>query len=216
MLRIVIAEDHEVVRRGMHDLLAGHPGWEIAAEARTGRQAIEVARHERPEVMVLDLSLPELSGIDVICQARLELPATQVCVFSLHEDEAMVLDAIVAGARAYVTKSDTGPRLVGAIEALERGELYFSPRVAEVVVRGLVRVRSQGPRAGSLDGPLTAREREIAQLLVHGLGTRALATRLGIATKTVDTHRAAIMRKLGLRTMADLVRYAIRHRLVEP
>lgn len=204
------------MRRGMHDLVADHPGWEIVAEARTGRQAIEVARHARPEVMVLELSLPELSGFDAIRQARLELPATQICVFSAYEDDAMVMDAFATGARAYVTKSEPGERLLSAIEALERGEPYLSPRATEAVVRGLVHSRAGSPGVGSLDGPLTTREREIAQLFVQGLSARALASRLGITIKTVDTHRAAIMRKLGLRTMADLVRYAIRNRLLQP
>lgn len=215
MLRIVIADDHEVVRRGVRDLLSGRAGWEIVGEARTGRQACDVAQQARPDVIVLDLSLPEMSGLSVIHRVRGEVPTTRVCVYSLHEDEAMVVSAIAAGARAYVGKSERAARLIGAIEALEQNEPYLSPQVAEVVVRALVRGHMEGKHY-SPDDPLTAREREVAQLLVHGLGARALASRLGIGTKTVDTHRAAIMRKLGLRTMADLVRYAIRNRLTEP
>jgi DNA-binding NarL/FixJ family response regulator len=216
MLRIVIADDHEVVRRGVRDLLSHHSGWEIVGEARTGRRALDLARHARPDVLVLDLSLPELSGMGVIQHVRAELPGVQVCVFSLHEDESTVLRAIAVGARGYVGKSERGLRLIAAIEALERHEPYLSPQAAEVVVRALVQGHVEGRRVASLEDPLTAREWEVAQLLVHGLGARALASRLGIGTKTVDTHRAAIMRKLGLRTMADLVRHAIRGRLTEP
>jgi DNA-binding NarL/FixJ family response regulator len=213
-LRILLAENHDVVRQGIRELLAGRPDWEIVAEARTGRQALDLARRFRPDVAVLDLSLPELVGIEVIRQVRLELPQTEICVFSMHDDERFVGDAIVAGARAYVLKSESGARLVDAVDALSRHEPCFSPRVESLVLAALVRSRADG--AAAYDDPLTPREREVAQLLVEGLGSRAVATRLGITPKTVDTHRAAIMRKLGMSSMADLVRYAIRHHLVEP
>lgn len=216
MLRIVIAEDHDVVRRGLRDLLGGHEGWEIAGEARTGRQAVEVARRVRPDVVVADLSLPELSGLDAIRQIRSDLPQTEICAFSMHEDELFVGDAIAAGARAYVVKSEPGARVLEAVEALARHEPYFTPRVADLILRALIRARASGGGPGVVADPLTDREREVAQLLVEGLGSRAVASRLGITTKTVDTHRSAIMRKLGLASMADLVRYAIRNRLVEP
>lgn len=215
VLRIVIAEDHDVVRRGLRELLGGHEGWEIAGEARTGRQAVELARRLRPDVVVLDLSLPELAGLEAIRRIRADLPETEICVFSMHEDELFVGDAVAAGARAYVVKSESGTRVLEAVEALSRHEPYFTPRVADLVVRALVRARATGGGPG-LPDPLTDREREVAQLLVEGLGSRAVANRLGITTKTVDTHRSAIMRKLGLASMADLVRYAIRNRLVEP
>ena len=214
MLRIVIAEDHDVVRRGLRDLLGGHEGWEIAGEARTGRQAVELARRLRPDVAVVDLSLPELSGLDAIRQIRDDLPQTEICAFSMYEDELFVGDAIAAGARAYVVKSESGIRTLEAVDALARHEPYFTPRVADLVLRALVRARASG--GSGVADPLTSREREVAQLLVDGLGSRAVASRLGITPKTVDTHRSAIMRKLGLSSMADLVRYAIRNRLVEP
>lgn len=213
-IRIVIAEDHEMVRRGVRELLAAHLGWVVVGEARTGRHALDVIRRERPDVVVLDLALPDLAGIEVIRRIRPELPATGFCVFSMHEDEVFVGDALAAGARAYVVKSEPGARLLEAIEALARHEPYFSPRVADLVLLALVRARSEA--GGPIAGPLTAREREVAQFLVEGYGSRAVAQRLGITTKTVDTHRAAIMRKLGLGSMAELVRYAIRHRLVAP
>lgn len=213
VLRIAIAEDHDVVRRGLRELLGGHEGWVIAGEARTGRQAVELARRVRPDVVVLDLSLPELAGIEAIRRIRAEVPGVEICVFSMHEDELYVGDALSAGARAYVVKSEPGTRVLEAVEALSRHEPYFTPRVADLVLRALVRARGGGPGAPD---PLTAREREVAQLLVEGLGSRAVASRLGITAKTVDTHRSAIMRKLGLDSMADLVRYAIRNRLVEP
>jgi DNA-binding NarL/FixJ family response regulator len=212
VLRILIAEDHGVVRRGLRELLGGHDRWEVVAEARTGRQAVALAALSRPAVAVIDLSLPELIGTEAIREIHAQLPGTAIAVFSMHEDELFVGDALAAGARAYVLKSEPGARLVEAVEALERGETYFTPRVADLVVRALVRAR----RGDQGTDPLTEREREVAQLLVEGLGSRAVALRLGITTKTVDTHRSAIMRKLELSSMAELVRYAIRNRLVEP
>jgi DNA-binding NarL/FixJ family response regulator len=214
LLRILIAEDHDVVRRGLRELLAGQKGWEVAGEARTGRQAVDLARRLRPDVVVIDLSLPDLNGTDAIRQIRAGLPGTKVAVFSMHDDELFVGDAIAAGARAYVLKSEPGTRVVEAVEALSRDDPYFTPRVAKLVVKALVKARSEGPANPA--APLTGREREVAQLLAEGLGSRAVASRLGITTKTVDTHRSAIMRKLGLASMAGLVRYAIRNRLVEP
>jgi DNA-binding NarL/FixJ family response regulator len=214
VLRILVAENHDVVRQGIRELLGGRPDWEIVGEARTGRQALDLVRRTHPDVAVLDLSLPELAGVEAIRQIRSEILETEICVFSMHEDEVFVGDAIAAGARAYVLKSEPASRLLDAVEALSRREPFFSPRVAGLVLRALVQARTDVARP--YVDPLTRREREVAQLLVEGLGSRAVANRLGITPKTVDTHRAAIMRKLGMASMADLVRYAIRHRLVEP
>jgi DNA-binding NarL/FixJ family response regulator len=214
VLRILVAENHDVVRTGIRELLGARSDWEIVAEARTGRQALELARRTRPDVAVVDLSLPELAGVEAIRQIRAGISETEVCVFSMHDDDTFVGDAIAAGARAYVLKSESGARLLDAVDALSRHEPFFSPRVAGLVLSALVRARSSGEPSPA--DPLTPREREVAQLLVEGLGSRAVASRLGITPKTVDTHRAAILRKLGMSSMADLVRYAIRHRLVEP
>jgi DNA-binding NarL/FixJ family response regulator len=214
VLRILVAENHDVVRQGIRELLAGRPDWEIVGEARTGRQALDLVRRTRPDVAVLDLSLPELAGVEAIRQMRTEEPETEICVFSMHEDEMFVGDSIAAGARAYVLKSEPAARLLDAVDALSRREPFFSPRVSGLVLKALVQARTDVGH--QYVDPLTRREREVAQLLVEGLGSRAVANRLGITPKTVDTHRAAIMRKLGMSSMADLVRYAIRHRLVEP
>jgi DNA-binding NarL/FixJ family response regulator len=216
VLKILVAENHHVVRHGIRELLAGRPEWGIVGEAQTGRQAVELARRTHPDVLVLDLSLPELSGLEVIAQLRPGCPDTEICVFSMHDDERCVGDALAAGARAYVLKSEPGARLLDAVDALSRHEPFFSPLVATLVVAALVRAHDQGAGGGPPGDPLTAREREVAHLLVEGMGTRAVASRLGITPKTVDTHRAAIMRKLGMSSMAELVRYAIRNRLVEP
>jgi DNA-binding NarL/FixJ family response regulator len=168
----------------------------------------------RPDVAILDLSMPELAGVEAIRLIRGENPLIEVCVFSIHEDEVFVAETIAAGARAYVLKSEPAVRLLEAVDALLRHEPFFSTRVASLVVTALQ--RAHPGLSGAADDTLTRREREVAQLLVEGLGSRAVASRLGITPKTVDTHRAAIMRKLGMSSMADLVRYAVRHRFVEP
>jgi DNA-binding NarL/FixJ family response regulator len=214
VLRILVAENHDVVRNGIRELLAARPEWNVVGEARTGRQALDLARRTHPDVAVVDLSLPELAGVEAIRQIRTESPETEICVFSMHEDETFVGDAIAAGARAYVLKSESGARLVDAVDALARHEPFFSLRVAGLVLSALVQARATGPAPYAQ--PLTHREREVAQLLVEGLGSRAVASRLGITPKTVDTHRAAIMRKLGMSSMADLVRFAIRHHWSSP
>lgn len=213
MLRILVAENHDLVRQGLRDLL-GRDGWRVVGEARTGRQAVELARTTNPDVAVLDLSLPELTGLEAIRRIRAERPEVEICVFSMHDDEIFVGDAIEAGARAYVLKSESGARLVEAVEALSRREPFFSPRVAGLLLRALVLARDSASRSAS--DPLTARERQVAQLLVEGLGSRAVASRLGIRPKSVDLHRAAIMRKLHISSVADLVLYAIRHPIADP
>jgi DNA-binding NarL/FixJ family response regulator len=214
VLKILVAENHDVVRQGIRELLSARADWEIVGEARTGRQAVDLARRLHPDVAVLDLSLPELTGVETIRQIRNQIPETEICVFSMHEDEVFLGESISAGARAYVLKSEAAAHLLEAVAALSRHEPFFSPRVAGLVLSALVQART-GTSRPYID-PLTPREREVAQLLVEGLGSHAVANRLGITSKTVDTHRAAIMRKLGMSSMAELVRYAIRHRLVEP
>jgi DNA-binding NarL/FixJ family response regulator len=220
VLRIAVAENHDVVRQGIRDLLASRADWQIVGDARTGRQTLELVRRTRPDVAVLDLSLPELAGVEAIRQIRADVPETEICVFTMHEDEMFVGDSLAAGAHAYVLKSEPASRLLDAVEALSRKEPFFSSRVAALILKAFALARAAGAAdagaAPAYSDTLTRREREVAQLLVEGLGSRAVANRLGITQKTVDTHRAAIMRKLGMTSMADLVRYAIRHRFVEP
>jgi DNA-binding NarL/FixJ family response regulator len=215
-VRILLAEDHDVVRGGLRDLLRGREGWHICGEARTGCQAVDLARRLQPGVAVVDLSLPELSGLDAIRQIRSTLPQTEVAVFTMHEGRQFVGEALAAGARAYVLKSEPGARIVEAVAALARQEVFFTPRVAELVVSALLGAWAPGPMPMGTSDPLSPREREVAQFLIGGLAARGVAARLGISAKTVDTHRSAILRKLGLASTADLVRYAIRHRLLEP
>src|SRR5690349_20450741 len=214
MIRILLADDHDVVRRGLRGLLESQPGWQVVAEARTGREAVALAERLRPDVAVLDLSMPDLNGLEATRRIRKERPETEVLVFTMHQTEQLMREALLAGARGYLLKSDAAERLVAAVSTLAGPRPYFSAQVSEVLLDAVV-----GPTATAGDGvgeTRTAREREIVQLLSEGRGNKEVADELAISVKTVETHRAAIMRKLGIGSLADLVRYAIRNQLIEP
>jgi DNA-binding NarL/FixJ family response regulator len=207
-LRILLADDHEVVRRGIRSILEMQPGWEICGEASTGRQAVEEARRVKPDVLVMDITMPELNGLEATRQVLKELPQTQVLVLSVHESEHLLLEVLQSGARGYVLKSDAGRDLVAGVEALSRGRPYFTARSAALLVSGCA---GNEPLRDPDVPHLTAREKEVLQLLAEGHTNRVVAERLKISAKTVETHRCHIMAKLGLPSFADLVRYAMRN-----
>ncbi|HYP59492.1 MAG TPA: response regulator transcription factor [Thermomicrobiales bacterium] len=210
MIRILLADDHEIVRRGLREVLETHPDWEVCAEAENGREAVERAREHRPDVAVLDLSLPELNGLEVTRRIRRESPNTEVLVFTVHDSEELVFEALSVGARGYVLKSDGASNLIDAVEALSIHRPFFNPEVMQTIVQGYVRDRGESPAGQSAANELTPRERQVIQLLAEGRGNQEIAELLHISVKTVETHRAAIMRKFGFRSIVDLVRYAIR------
>jgi DNA-binding NarL/FixJ family response regulator len=195
MTRILVADDHDVMRRGIRELLEEHAGWEVCSEASNGRQAVDQAITLRPDIVVLDLGMPELNGLDAARQIKKAVPRTEVLIFTMHETDQLVRDVFAAGALGYVLKSDAARHLVNAIESLAAHKPFFRGDIAERV---------------------TAREREVVQLLAEGKTNKEVAERLGISVKTVETHRAAIMRKLELASLADLVRYAIRNNIAQP
>lgn len=211
-VRILLADDHDVVRRGLHGLLSDRPGWQVCAEAIDGREAVELALRHRPHIVVLDLSLPALNGVEAIRQIRREVPETEILVYTMHESEQLAREALLAGARGFVVKSDSLSHLVEAIEALARHRAFVTPRMAGAVEEGPASGRRSPVPAA--DQRLTSREREVVQLLAEGKSNKELSVILGISVKTVETHRAAIMRKLRLGAFADLVRYAIRNGIV--
>jgi DNA-binding NarL/FixJ family response regulator len=214
MVRILLADDHDVVRRGLRWLLEAQPGWQVVAEARTGREAVALAAEWRPDIAIIDLAMPELNGLEATRRIRKELPGTEVLVFTAHQAERLMREALLAGARGFLLKSDAGERLVAAVASLAGHRPFFSAQVSEVLLDAFVR-GSASP--STLESEvLTAREREIVQLLAEGRGNREIGEALGISAKTVETHRAAIMRKLGIGSLAGLVRYAVRNQLVEP
>ena len=208
-VRILLADDHEIVRHGLRTLLESRPGWSVVGEASNGAQAVEKAIELGPDVVVIDVGMPKLNGLDAIRRIRDALPHVEVIVLSVHDAEHVVRDALGSGAHAYLTKSDAGRDLVAAVEAVLRHKPFLSPKLSESAGSGL-----DGAETSVAD--LTARERETAQLLAEGLGNKDIATRLDISVKTVETHRTNIMRKIGAHSLADVVRYAIRNGLAEP
>ena len=210
MVRILLADDHAVVRRGLRALLEAQQDFEVCAEASNGREAVELALQHRPDVAVLDISLAILSGIEATRQIRRDTPATEVMIFTLRENENEIRDVLHAGARGYVLKSEADEQIVRAIETLARHHAFFSDHVSETLLDKLVEQSGSSNSASTL----TAREREVVQLIAEGNSNKKIAQLLSISVKTVETHRSASMRKLDIHSTADLVRYAVRHKLI--
>lgn len=214
MIRILIADDHEVVRKGLIAVLSQRSDWEVCGEASDGREAVRLATKFQPQVAILDLSMPGLNGLEATRQIRHDAPQTEILVFSMYEDEQFVHDVLAAGARGYLLKSDVASQLITAVETVGRHKPYFTSDVAEKVLEGFLKLNTGG--ASAEGGTLTAREREIVQLLAESKSNKEVADLLNISVKTVQTHRATIMRKLGIGSIVDLVHYAIRNKLVAP
>jgi DNA-binding NarL/FixJ family response regulator len=214
-VRIIVADDHEVVRTGLRTLLEKR-NWQVVAEAANGREALDLVRQLRPDVVILDISMPELNGLEATRRILQEAPHTEVLILTMHLSDQVVRDVLQAGARGYLLKSDAARDLVAAVEALSRHQPFLTPEVSEIVLEGYRRPALQGEEAEQLRPRLTAREREIVQLLAEGKSNKEVAGHLGISVKTAETHRTNIMNKLNLHSVSDLVRYAIRNGIVEP
>jgi DNA-binding NarL/FixJ family response regulator len=213
-LRIVVVDDHAVVRRGVRALLESRTDWEVVAEATTGREALDAVKRHRPEIVVMDISLPELNGLEATRQIVQESPQTEVLVLTMHHSEELAREVLKAGARGYVLKSDADESLITAVDALRQHKPFLTSGVTEFMLDGFLRDMSV-PDLSTKDS-VTPREREIIQLLTEGLSNKEAAVRLGISVKTIEAHRANIMRKLRLRSVTDLVRYAIRNKIAQP
>jgi DNA-binding NarL/FixJ family response regulator len=216
--RILVVDDHDIVRQGVCALITSEPGWEVCGEARSGREALRLAAELRPDIIVMDLLMPDLNGLDAARQIKKHLPSVETLILSGHEDADLIQAVFDAGIRAYIFKSEARTHLVPALTALLARKPYLTSRVSEVLFR---RFEDQtggggGEKQGRIDTALTAREREIVQLLAEGRSNKEVAASLAISTKTVETHRASIMRKLNLDSLSDLVRYAIRNKIIEP
>ena len=213
MTRILLADDHDIIRRGVKELLETHDGWQVVGEASTGRQAVELAGKRHPDIAILDLTMPELNGLEATRQIKKTLPKTAVLIFTMHENENLIRDVLTAGALGYVLKSDAARHLTNAVEALIQHKPFFSAKVSEAVLDGYLKA---GREESPVSDPLTPREREIVQLLAEGKSNKEAADSLSISTKTIETHRATIMRKLELKSFAEMVRYAIRNNIIQP
>src|SRR6266851_2811118 len=212
-LRILVADDHELVRRGIQELLRARDGWKVVAEAVNGREAVEKASELKPDVAILDISMPDLDGLQATRQIRETAPGTSVVVLTMHESDQMVRRVLDAGALGFVLKSDLAAHLVKAVKNVSAGKLFLTPRVSDIVLKGFLKTGNQpGPTGNSRSRP-TPREVEIIRLLAEGKANKEIGAELGITTRTVETHRARIMLKLGLHSLTELIHYAIRHEI---
>jgi len=211
--RILIADDHEIVRHGIRTLIAEHPGWEVCGEAVDGRDAVEKARALCPDLALLDVGMPNLNGLDAARQILAFAPRTRVLILTMHESEQVVREVLEVGARGFLLKSDAARDLVSAVEALQRRTTFFTSSVAEMVLNGYLNrgIDERKP----LKDRLTPREREVVQLLAEGKSSKEVAVALDLSVKTAETHRTNLMRKLDLHSVADLVRYAVRNNIVQ-
>lgn len=213
-LRILLADDHEFVRKGLRTVIQDRDDWEICGEAANGREAVAMADELEPHIVVMDISMPELNGLDAARQILGDHPDIEVLILTMHDSEELIKQVLAAGARGYMLKSDASRQLVAAIDTLRRHKPFLSLEVNEVVLRGYL--DGVEPLKGEGPSDLTAREREVVQLLAEGSTSKEVAETLGISAKTVETHRANIMRKLDLHSVTELVRYAIRNNIIEP
>jgi DNA-binding NarL/FixJ family response regulator len=212
-LRILIADDHALVRRGARSVLHSRHGWKVVGEAENGREAIRKAIDLKPDVAVVDIGMPDLDGIEVARQIRDAVPDTKVLVLTMHESDQMVRRALDAGASGYLLKSDLTDSLRQAVKAVAEGERFLAPKVSEIVLHGFLRTKSQHQHGERADTRTTPRETEIIRLLAEGKTNKEIAAQLGIAVRTVETHRSRIMLKLGFHSLAELIHYAMRHGL---
>jgi len=213
-LQILVADDHEVVRAGVQALIEHERGWEVCAIAVNGQQAVDTAKRLKPEVIVLDLTMPELNGLDALRQIKRALPNTEVMVFSAYHSEEVIEQVFEAGAKSYIQKSEAGRHLVAAIKSLAEHKPFFTPEISQILFGRFFSARASKKQSGS-EHSLTVREREIVRLLAEGHSNKQIASSLGISIRTAETHRATLMRKLGIDSLAALVRYAIRNNSIE-
>ncbi len=211
-LRILIADDHEVARKGIRALLENHPGWEVCGEAADGREAVKTAARLKPDLVLLDIGMPSLNGLDATRQILADEPDTLVLILTMHDSEQVVREVLAAGARGFLLKSDAGRDLVTAVEALQLRRTFFTTKVAQLVLEGYLH---PGPESEPpMRSVLTPREREVIQLLAEGKTTKEVATTLNLSVKTAETHRTNLMRKLDLHSVVDLTLYAVRNGIV--
>ena len=208
-IRILLADDHTVVRKGLRLLLENQPGFVVIAEAANGREAVALADEHKPDAVVMDVGMPILNGIEAARQITNNLPETAVVFLSMHSDEAYVLKALKAGARAYLLKDSAEPDLINAIKAVSEGKAFFSPAISKMLVEDYVRQMRERHLEDSYE-LLTTREREVLQLLAEGRNNKEAAAILNVSMYTIETHRGNIFQKLNLHSGAELVLYAIR------
>ena len=216
-IRILVADDHEIVRRGLVSLLKSHAGWEVCGEAQDGREAVDKAKTLRPDIVILDIGMPNLNGLEATRQILRHDPLSKILILTIEDGNDLVRAVLDAGARGFINKSDASRDLVAAVETVLSNKIYFTSRIAEMVLGGYLgqaQLTTEG--RGRVASPaLSAREREVVQLLAEGKSSKEIASHLELSVKTVETHRSNIMRKLNLHSLGNLVLYAVKNKIVQ-
>ena len=213
-LRILLADDHALIRRGARGVLQSQHSWRVVGEAGNGIEAVEKAKRLKPDVAIVDISMPELDGVQVTRQILEALPSAKILVLTMHESEQVVESALDAGAHGYVLKSDLTACLVKAVKDVFAGRRSLTPKVSEIVVKGFLKARSDNQQEGRVGTQPTSRQLEIIRLLAEGKINKEIGCQLGIAVRTVEAHRANIMQKLGFQSLADIIQYALRQGII--
>jgi len=213
-LRVLVADDHEVMRTGVRALIEQEPGWQVCGTATNGQEAVDVARKLKPDVVILDMTMPELDGLEALREIKRALPNTEVVIFSAHHSEEVIGQLFEAGAKSYVQKSDASRHLVAAIKSLAEHKPFFTSDISQILFAKFLS-GSAGKKQDAHERTVTSRERDVVRLLAGGNSNKEVANCLGISIRTAETHRATLMRKLGLESLAALVRYAIRNNIID-
>ena len=213
IVRILVADDHYVVRAGVRLILSAEPNWEVCGDAKTGREAIELAERCTPDVVVLDYHMPDLDGLTAARELKKRVPSAELVIFSGERSEQVVIDLFEAGVKSFIQKTDIAGSLVAAIRAAAEHRPFFTPEISEIMFARLIRKPHVSSSAGC--SSLTARERETVHLLADGKSNKEVAAALGVSVRTAESHRAALLRKLGVSSIAEMVRYAVRNGLIE-
>lgn len=212
-VRILVADDHDLLRRGLRNVLEAEPGWEVCGEAHNGVEAVSKAEQLKPDIAILDITMPEMNGLEAAKRIKRASAKTEILALSMHYSDQLIRDVLDAGVRGYVIKTDSDRDLIGAVRALANHKPFFTPHATELML-GTVRSTAPMGEPDAMKERLTTRERQIVQLLSEGKTSREVATALGISAKTAETHRANVMRKLKVHTVTDLVRYALRNKII--
>jgi len=213
-LRILIADDHGLIRRGARIILQARRGWKVVGEAANGREAVEKALKLEPDVLVVDISMPELDGVEVTRQIRKSPPDIKVLVLTMHESHQIVRRALDAGANGYLLKSDLTKYLPKAVRAIAENKSFLTPKISDIVLEGFINAGNKPDEQKRAGNRITPRELEIIRLLAEGKSNKEVSTQLGITVRTVETHRSKIMLKLGLHSLAELIHYAMRNEII--
>jgi DNA-binding NarL/FixJ family response regulator len=213
-INVLLADDHQIMRHGLRAMIGTMPGWAVCGEAGTGREAVEMANKLQPAIVIMDMNLPELNGLDATRLIKKEHPEIEVLIFTGIETEELVQQVFAAGARSYILKTAGREQLDAALRSLAAHKPYFTTEVGEILFAKFLRGKKGQEAEGSGQGRISDREREIVQLLAEGKSNKEVADALGISVKTAETHRASIMKKLQLKAFSELVRYAIRNHII--